>query len=494
MVLHLKLETLRLNDEKDGTISDHLIPTESEVCEEIIDMWNGEPSSEDLPIDQLYDKLMLRCPLWKITVDELGKALVSHNLYTANLNNANTYSASSSPSTLTDDDIEPKKLLSKVNIKDTEYGKGLCATQFLTKGTLIFHESTPVSIIPQLDKQSLVMRSKCCGLCSTSLTQSSQFVIKNNLDCSGCDTVWCSKSCKRLDTSHAFLRHGLSRNGVCSSANWTKFEDYCLKYSLHLVYAVGILYSRHIIDPSSHHWRIFKSLCSMDHHTPLRGTESKYVSGVHDAHPEDGEEEGGDNKNSTTLEERWVTAFGLLQNTFYKMDMIFDEFLRLVSCFSLNQIMGQVYPLASHINHSCEPNVRYELDPKYGIKIFSRKDIKEGEQLFLTYVNPLHPVALRRRALRVNYGFSCQCKRCCQEQITKREEAKTNFPESVPESVPFIVEKRRKSSMKSTRPSLKELLESGTEFDLEIPSEFAPKRRTSVRFDSNVTLAVEEDY
>lgn len=275
-MVYLKLGTLRLNDEHLETISNTFSPNQIQLCDEIVRLWKEEPSSEDLLIDELYEKLKERRTDWDLSQEQLYNALKSQNLYTPDLNELDSYAEEIETSSLFDEMIESKKALSKVTIQDTEYGKGLIATQCISKGALVFAEPLPLSIIPQLDKQPLVARSKCCGLCSTSNTQSTQFVMKNNLDCSNCDTVWCSKQCKLLDTTHSVLKHGTSRNGLRVSSNWIKFQNYCLNKSMYAVYAVGMLYARETVQPSSNHWKIFESLCSVSQRTRWKASFGLY--------------------------------------------------------------------------------------------------------------------------------------------------------------------------------------------------------------------------
>lgn len=59
--------------------------------------------------------------------------------------------------------------------------------------------------------------------------------------------------------------------------------------------------------------------------------------------------------------------------------------------------------------------MRYDINNKLELKVYARKFIKKDEELVTTYVNPLHGVSLRRRELRVNWGFICNCDRCAKE-------------------------------------------------------------------------------
>ena len=74
----------------------------------------------------------------------------------------------------------------------------------------------------------------------------------------------------------------------------------------------------------------------------------------------------------------------------------------------------------SFFNHSCDPNCFY-----FGIAnmliLKSIKDIKKGEELTISYIEP-KPMALRKNAL-LKWDFTCDCKYCKQEaEICEKDE------------------------------------------------------------------------
>ena len=68
------------------------------------------------------------------------------------------------------------------------------------------------------------------------------------------------------------------------------------------------------------------------------------------------------------------------------------------------------------MNHSCVPNVRvnyaYEA-PEIGLvaQVTALRPIKDGEELFISYIDENLPLEKRRNALR-DYGFACTCEKC----------------------------------------------------------------------------------
>ena len=75
-----------------------------------------------------------------------------------------------------------------------------------------------------------------------------------------------------------------------------------------------------------------------------------------------------------------------------------------------------VFMTASRINHSCVPNAHFawnqNLDGGRGMEtVYAVKDIAQGEEVTLTYCDPLYDTAMRRWELQ-HYGFRCDCKAC----------------------------------------------------------------------------------
>lgn len=74
-----------------------------------------------------------------------------------------------------------------------------------------------------------------------------------------------------------------------------------------------------------------------------------------------------------------------------------------------------LFPCIRVMNHSCFPNVEFKDfgDSCESIAV-ARRDILAGEQLVMSYLDPCssRSIALRQRALRRDYGFSCLCLRC----------------------------------------------------------------------------------
>ena len=81
-------------------------------------------------------------------------------------------------------------------------------------------------------------------------------------------------------------------------------------------------------------------------------------------------------------------------------------------------LVGQaLFPLLCVVNHACEPNVATRFSSWKGpatVRVEAIRDVREGEELFVSYVDETAPYDERRDALRA-YGFACACAKCARE-------------------------------------------------------------------------------
>lgn len=77
-------------------------------------------------------------------------------------------------------------------------------------------------------------------------------------------------------------------------------------------------------------------------------------------------------------------------------------------------------------NHDCLPNTGVTLAENGKVTVTALRDVKEGEELTISYVDPTQPFEARRQTLSSHYGFECRCARCVTEQ---RKELKQKMKE-----------------------------------------------------------------
>lgn len=72
-----------------------------------------------------------------------------------------------------------------------------------------------------------------------------------------------------------------------------------------------------------------------------------------------------------------------------------------------------LFPSIARMNHACRPNAEYRFDPPtLSQAITAARDIRPGEEITLSYINPLLPRTRRVAKLQKNWGFACDCAAC----------------------------------------------------------------------------------
>lgn len=71
-------------------------------------------------------------------------------------------------------------------------------------------------------------------------------------------------------------------------------------------------------------------------------------------------------------------------------------------------------PLLAMANHSCNPNASLDCVGRT-VHLSALRDIEEGEQVFISYIDEDLPVDERKAMLRERYFFDCGCERCARE-------------------------------------------------------------------------------
>ena len=67
--------------------------------------------------------------------------------------------------------------------------------------------------------------------------------------------------------------------------------------------------------------------------------------------------------------------------------------------------------LLCHLNHSCSPNTYIVMDgPQMQLRALN--DIKKGEELYISYIDPMMPFIKRQTQLQSRWFFTCKCSKC----------------------------------------------------------------------------------
>ncbi|PAA67567.1 hypothetical protein BOX15_Mlig029511g1, partial [Macrostomum lignano] len=88
-----------------------------------------------------------------------------------------------------------------------------------------------------------------------------------------------------------------------------------------------------------------------------------------------------------------------------------------ISALTIRDIGSAVYPTASLINHSCDPNVSRVTCPGLRLEIRALRPIAKGEELLDNYGLhwAVHPKQQRQESLAAQYLFDCDCVACTNE-------------------------------------------------------------------------------
>ena len=73
-----------------------------------------------------------------------------------------------------------------------------------------------------------------------------------------------------------------------------------------------------------------------------------------------------------------------------------------------------IFPMTSMLSHSCLPNAEQtisDLTDSMKLSMVAVIDIRQGEQIFISYTELLAPTLVRRSCLLNNKLFLCQCPR-----------------------------------------------------------------------------------
>ncbi|KUJ08751.1 SET domain-containing protein [Mollisia scopiformis] len=80
-----------------------------------------------------------------------------------------------------------------------------------------------------------------------------------------------------------------------------------------------------------------------------------------------------------------------------------------------NQEHSIVIPETARLNHDCRPNAMYYFDPRTLVHYtHAARRIYAGEEITITYVDPLQTRLKRRAAIKRSWGFECSCSLCSQ--------------------------------------------------------------------------------
>jgi hypothetical protein len=92
------------------------------------------------------------------------------------------------------------------------------------------------------------------------------------------------------------------------------------------------------------------------------------------------------------------------------VELYYEKFAK--NCFAYKDGSATLF-YGAKFNHSCDPDVIYNYNKKEKCFIFkTERNIKQGEEIFDTYIDHSDPKKKRQKELLNIYGFVCTCIRC----------------------------------------------------------------------------------
>ncbi|RXW22477.1 hypothetical protein EST38_g3377 [Candolleomyces aberdarensis] len=85
---------------------------------------------------------------------------------------------------------------------------------------------------------------------------------------------------------------------------------------------------------------------------------------------------------------------------------------------------GGAFLKINRCNHSCGPNAAYKWNLSLlSATLYALRDIQEGEEITITYADPLQPRSDRWKKLQPDYRFTCDCPWCTHSDSAAQEES-----------------------------------------------------------------------
>lgn len=384
------------------------------------DVWKEDPRSILLSTAKLLTVLKVKYPTWMLSINRLKACLKAKGLTAATpLSQLPQYATKVKSSKLPNLDLAQASL-SKVNMEQTKAkGKRLQATKSIQdQSATLWEEDSLVVTIP-LEKLRIVRRSMACAYCGKAFQargtveekrakgniayeseKSKNRGLPGTTSClsKGCDARFCDNDCRQFaDSVHGAMWHNSGHTKIKSS-DWKEFEKFCIAHHWDVGYSYGIVFLTMIKNGKNNLLREkFEAMASIPENQRYSKEEIEDLR----------------------LDKMWDDGYYFLKKTVEKVyDLSFDEFLRGLGTFSLNNYNGNLYEIQSHLNHSCEPNVSLMLlEGKDRLRVDKLPDatINANDELEMSYINSDLDYKERQELLLKHYGFICNCTKCKRE-------------------------------------------------------------------------------
>ncbi|KAK4432199.1 Histone-lysine N-methyltransferase ATXR4 [Sesamum alatum] len=298
-----------------------------------------------------------------------------------------SFSTSASHSTATTRPSPPP-----IRVGLTEHaGRGVFASRPIAAGQLI-HTAQPIVSHPSLSSIHTV-----CYFCLRKLPSSARSFQASQT------VSFCSEQCEQQ--SKKFY-------DVEKKADWSRFNEYCrlqgLKYPLLVKRLACQVISGNV---SSDVLDILQpEISSSDRISKMKKEVALLKSTFEDS-------DIGNEQMAFLTEEWYAGVLARIRINAFRIELAVGSYEDLLSLAAASveaeaAVGNAVYVLPSLYNHDCDPNVNIVWIDNVDAKIKALRDIEEGEELRICYIDASMDYKARQTILYEGFGFRCNCQRC----------------------------------------------------------------------------------
>jgi hypothetical protein len=121
---------------------------------------------------------------------------------------------------------------------------------------------------------------------------------------------------------------------------------------------------------------------------------------------------------TTFLTKEWyINVLARIRINAFRIELVASSYEDLLSSAAASvscdaSVGNAVYMLPSFYNHDCDPNTHIVWLENVDVKLKALRDIEEGEELRICYIDTSMDVNARQKILADGFGFECHCLQC----------------------------------------------------------------------------------
>ncbi|XP_046969776.1 SET domain-containing protein SmydA-8 [Vanessa cardui] len=262
-----------------------------------------------------------------------------------------------------------------------ELGRHMVATRDIQQGEIILKEK-PAAIGP---KMSCTPHCLSCGIKLQPIQKDDQL---DFYKCSSCNWPMCDVVCEKSEVHREECKAMSKSNYKCS----IKYESPEKTEAAYCVIAPMRVLLMKESNP-----RQYESIMSLESHLKDRINTPLYLV------------------LKANLVTFIVQVLGLSfdEETILKVSSIFDTNSFDVRSPDGSKRLRAIYVIASMMNHNCRPNTRHiYIGDDNNLALIATVPISKGELITATYTQSLYGTLDRRKHIKINKCFDCDCERC----------------------------------------------------------------------------------